>query len=168
MTKGNNKKCWPPTFEKAFLEEQSASKLKMLSVHKLSVSGALLLSPKSLWIADRRTVTMNQARLRLAIASPAICRAHSLRSHLHHEHSKSWTINPPKHPHVQQEGPKPRWYLSLPWSLMDNREGAIQGISSVTWINNKTLLSYSAAVQKAVSKHGQSQFMVEEAQNNYI
>lgn len=42
----------------------------MLSVHKLSVSGALLLSPKSLWIADRRTVTMNQARLRLAIASP--------------------------------------------------------------------------------------------------
>lgn len=112
----------------------------MLSVHKLSVSGALLLSPKSLWIADRRTVTMNQARLRLAMASPGLCRARSLQNHLHPEHSKSWTINPPKRPHVQQEAPKPRWYLSSPWSLMDNRQGAVQGISSITWINNKTLL----------------------------
>lgn len=38
---------------------------------------------------------------------------------------------------------------------MGNRGGAIQGISSITWINNKTLLAYSAAVQKAVSNDGQ-------------
>lgn len=74
--------------KKHYLEEQSASKLKMLSVHKLSVSGALPLSPKFLWTAERRTVTMNQAQLRLAIAGPATCKAHSPQNHLHPEHSK--------------------------------------------------------------------------------
>ena len=103
-----------PHLKKHYLEEQSASKLKM---HKLSMNGTLLLSPKSRWRADRRTVTMNQAQLKRATAGPAIYRAHSPQNHLHPEHSESWTIKPPKRLHVQQETPKPRWYLSLPWSL---------------------------------------------------
>lgn len=87
-----------PHLKKHYLEEQSASKLKM---HKLSMSATLLLSPKSQWRADRRTVTMNQAQLRRATAVPAICRAHSPQNHLHPEYSESWTIKPPKRLHVQ-------------------------------------------------------------------
>lgn len=34
-------------------------------------------------------------------------------------------------------------------------EGAVWGMSSVTWTNNKTLLAYSVAVQKSVSYDGQ-------------
>lgn len=60
-----------PHLKKHYLEEQSASKLKKLSVHKLSVTGALLLSPTSPWTAVR-TVTTDHAQLRPATAGLAI------------------------------------------------------------------------------------------------
>ena len=76
-----------PHLKKHYLEEQSASKLKKLSVHKLSVTTALL-SPTSQWTADR-TVTTNHAQLRPATAGPALCRARSPQNRLHPEHSES-------------------------------------------------------------------------------
>lgn len=35
---------------------------------------------------------------------------------------------------------------------MDNSEMVVQGISSITGVNNETLLAYFAAVQKAVKQ----------------
>lgn len=71
-----------PHVKKRYLEEQNASKLKLLNVHKLSVRDAVLLFLESPWTADRRTVTMNKAQQSLVISGPVICGAHSPQNHL--------------------------------------------------------------------------------------
>lgn len=68
--------------KKRYLEEQNASKLKLLNVHKLSVRDAVLLFLESPWTADRRTVTMNKAQQSLVISGLVICGAHSPQNHL--------------------------------------------------------------------------------------
>lgn len=71
-----------PHLKERYLEEQNASKLKLLTVHKLSVRDAVPLFLKSLWTADKRTVTMNKAQQSLVISRPVICKAHSPQNHL--------------------------------------------------------------------------------------
>lgn len=71
-----------PHLKERYLEEQNASKLKLLTVHKLSVRDAVPLFLISLWTADKRTVTMNKAQQSLVISGPVICRAHSPQNHL--------------------------------------------------------------------------------------